>query len=267
MRFPFNISLLLLLLFAVSCEVKMPEDIIQPEKMEAVLYDYHLVQAMSSEYSSSSYKEKLFYRYVFDKHNISKEQFDSSLVWYNRYPKHMVRIYTSIEERLEKEIEAFGESKGMLEDCVSLDVAFLGTDTAELWTSPTTRVMLSNPLNNAISFAFTTPQDSAFVPRDSLVWSFKALFAKGVAEGVEQGAYASLLLRYDDGTSATNAVHITASGNYSLAVERKESRLKGANGYIYYSDNDTTAQAQLVLTDISLRRMHPATEAVIEKKR
>lgn len=267
MRFPFNISLLLLLFFTVSCEVKMPEDVIGPEKMEAVLYDYHLVQAMSSEYSSSSYKEKLFYRYVFEKHNISKEQFDSSLVWYNRYPKHMVRIYTSIEERLENEIEAFGESKGMLEDCVSLDVAFLGTDTAELWTSTTTRVMLSNPLGNSVSFAFTVPEDSAFVPRDSLVWSFNAFFVNGAAERVEQGAYASLLLGYDDGTISTNAVRITVSGNYSLAVERRDSRLKSANGYIYYSDNDTTAQAQLLLTDISLRRMHPVSETATEKKR
>ena len=80
--------------------------------MEAVLYDYHLVQAMSSEYSSATYREKLFYSYVFTKHNITKEHFDSSLVWYNRYPKHMLRIYTNIEAALEKEIEAFGESKG-----------------------------------------------------------------------------------------------------------------------------------------------------------
>ena len=82
-----------LLLF--SCEVKMPEDIIPPTKMEALLYDYHLVQSMSSEYASDDYKEKLYFAYVFDKHNVTQEEFEHSMQWYNRYPKHMKKIYAN----------------------------------------------------------------------------------------------------------------------------------------------------------------------------
>ena len=61
---------LLVALVLVSCEVQRPEHILSPEKMEAFLYDYHLVQSMSGEYSTSSNKEKLFFDYVFKKHNV-----------------------------------------------------------------------------------------------------------------------------------------------------------------------------------------------------
>ena len=92
----------LFLLAIVACEVKRPEYILPPERMEAFLYDYHLVQSMSGEYSSSSNKEKLFYDYVFKKHGITKEQFDTAMIWYNRYPKHLQGIYESLEKKLEK---------------------------------------------------------------------------------------------------------------------------------------------------------------------
>ena len=56
---------LLLLFSLLSCEVKVPENVIPPKKMEAFLYDYHLVQSMNGQYSSDEYREKLFYSYIF----------------------------------------------------------------------------------------------------------------------------------------------------------------------------------------------------------
>ena len=57
----FYILLLLVTTLFASCEVEMPEDIIPQDKMESLLYDYHLAQSMSSEYTSADYKEKLFF--------------------------------------------------------------------------------------------------------------------------------------------------------------------------------------------------------------
>ena len=106
---------LFLVLALLSCEVKMPDDIIAPDKMEKLLYDYHLVQSMSSEYASDEYKEKLYFKYVFAKHNVTEAEFDSSLVWFNRYPKHMFRIYQNLEQRLEGEVEMMSNAKGVLD--------------------------------------------------------------------------------------------------------------------------------------------------------
>ena len=69
----------LLLLFVVSCRVEMPKDVPSPDKMEAVLYDYHLAQTMATTLSTSDYKEKLLYKAVFKKHGMTKEELEQNL--------------------------------------------------------------------------------------------------------------------------------------------------------------------------------------------
>ncbi len=260
--------LLLALPLLLSCEVKMPEEVLKPEKMEALLYDYHSVQAMSGEYAPGSYKEKLYYDYVFKKHNVTKEQFDSSLVWYNRYPKHMLKIYKKLEARFEAEVEALGSAKGALDEGVSLSIAYLATDTAELWTSSTTKVLLSSPLCSRLAFAFETPADSAFLPGDSLSFSFNATFATGGVQGVQQEAYAAIQLAYEDGAVYSKGLPVKNNGNAVVALERYQgSRLKSMNGYVYYFDNDTLALSRLILSDISVERIHPLLADSIDGKR
>ena len=41
-----------------GCAVEIPEHVIKPDKMENVLYDYHLAQVLTSEMSSASYERK-----------------------------------------------------------------------------------------------------------------------------------------------------------------------------------------------------------------
>ena len=65
-----NILSVLFLSTLLSCEVKVPDYVIPPQKMEAFLYDYHLIQSMNGQYSSDDYREKLYYSYIFNKHNI-----------------------------------------------------------------------------------------------------------------------------------------------------------------------------------------------------
>ena len=95
---------LLITLFVVGCKVETPEGVLPPEKMENVIYDYHLVQAITTEYMPLNYEKKMHINYVFEKHGITKEQFDSSLVWYTRYPRRMHRIYASLEKRTMEEL-------------------------------------------------------------------------------------------------------------------------------------------------------------------
>lgn len=251
---------LLVALVLVSCEVQRPEHILSPEKMEAFLYDYHLVQSMSGEYSTSSNKEKLFFDYVFKKHNVTKEQFDTAMVWYNRYPKHLHKIYSNLEERLEKEVELLEGSAGAVMEGVAIDIAYLADDTAELWTGPQSKLLSSTPLCNRLRFSFDTPDDSSFVAGDSLVFSFSAHFIKSERDSVEQSAYAAVLLDYDDGTNSGTGMEITKSGKHSLSVARNSgSRLRAMNGFVYYSDNDSTLGSKLLLNRVSVRRIHTSS--------
>ena len=97
------------LLTLAGCKVEIPEGVILPDKMENILYDYHLAQAITANQSSSSYEKKLPINYVLEKHGVTKAVFDSSLVWYTRYPKQMLRIYSNLESRLKDEIEILGD--------------------------------------------------------------------------------------------------------------------------------------------------------------
>ena len=249
-----------LVLALFSCEVKIPDDVIAPDKMEKLLYDYHLVQSMSSEYASDEYKEKLYFEYVFAKHNVKEAEFDSSLVWYNRYPKHMYKIYQNLEQRLEVEVEMMSNAKGTLDEGVSLDVAYLASDTAELWTSTPAKILLSTPLQSTLTFGFEM-SDTLFVAGDSLSFSFDASFVSGGVKGVRQEAFAAITVNYDDGKVENCAARVDKTGHVVLAFNRYfDSRPVSMNGFVYYFDNDATASARLVLTAISVTRIHPPKE-------
>ena len=120
-----RIVLFLLSMTLFSCKVEIPDSVLPPEKMEAILYDYHLTASMTTTYASVSYKEKLMYTYVYDKHGVTKEEFDSSLVWYNRYPKHIKEIYANLETRLQQEVDVLTANQVQDYDGVSLTVADL----------------------------------------------------------------------------------------------------------------------------------------------
>ena len=68
-------TLLACLTLLTSCGKEIPDDIIQPEQMERVLYDYHLSMGMSS--NSSKNTEKVAHKqYIFEKHGITEAEFD-----------------------------------------------------------------------------------------------------------------------------------------------------------------------------------------------
>lgn len=250
-----------------ACEVKRPENVLPPEKMEAFLYDYHLVQSMSAEYSSSSNKEKIYFDYVFRKHGVTQADFDTAMVWYNRFPKHMQKIYANLEKRLEAEVQLLDNAHGSLEEGVSIEVVDLAPKNAELWTSSTIRLLSPNPLCNKVVFSFETPGDSSFVAGDSLNFSFSTIFLTGRNGDVDQNIYASITLDYEDGTYEGAGLDVKATGKYSLAVPRnKKSRLKSMSGFIYYTDNDSASTSRAVVNRISLRRMHVGAGKSAKKK-
>ena len=258
MRRIFYILLLLVTTLFASCEVEMPEDVIPQGKMEALLYDYHLAQSMSSEYTSADYKEKLFFAYLFSLHGITQEQFERSMEWYNRYPGHLQRMYANLEKRLEAEVEKMNSAGGAREEDVNLETAYLAADTADLWTGSRNRMLACSMLDSHLSFGFDVPEDSTFVAGDSICFSFDAIFFTAGIKDIKQLAHAALSLEYKDGSADSKGVDVAGDGEYAVALDRNSgARLKSIAGFIYYSDTDTTAKAKLLLGNISLKRIHP----------
>lgn len=265
MRLLLKVFFPLFFLLLLSCEVGIPDYVVPPKKMESFLYDYHLIQSMSSEFSSLDYKEKLFYDYIYKKHNVTKENFDSSMMWYSRYPKYLKRIYEDLEVKLEAEVASLNDARASFEDGVFLEAAFLATDTAQLWTSSRMRLLASTHVNSKLAFAFDAPKDSTFLKGDSLAFSFGAYFITGGNDVVKQEAYASIRVDYLDGTYRCKDVRITSSGEYVLAVPRNyDDKIKSMSGFVYYVDDDKDVKAKMLLGGISVTRIHPPKK---QKKR
>jgi hypothetical protein len=96
---------IILLVTLFSCSLKK-QDIIPQRKMPPIIVDIHIANGIMStnqlfnlEYELDSIK---IYSWVFDKHGITKKQFDSSLVYYTRQPDALNKIYDKVIARLSK---------------------------------------------------------------------------------------------------------------------------------------------------------------------
>lgn len=240
------------LLCVVGCEVKIPEGVIVPEKMEPLLYDYHLAQVITAGQASSSYEKKLHINYVFDKHGVTKEVFDSSLVWYTRYPRKMLNIYSSLEKKLAAELD--DKDITLSQELQAVEDA----ETVNLWSGSRLKILSSAALCNKVTFKVqAAPSD---LRGDSVSLSFTALNLLSDS-ALQSRATAAITVEYKDGSEAANSVNITNNGAYIVAVERNyDSDIKEVRGFVYYTDNDSLCSSKLLLSDIKLLRIHPVTE-------
>lgn len=84
---------------------KVPDNILSEKKMQSVLLDMLLAEAMTEienkTYQTDTMKLAL-YESVFRKHGITRELYDSSLVWYGRN----LDIYMDVYERVSNDLDA-----------------------------------------------------------------------------------------------------------------------------------------------------------------
>lgn len=246
----------------VGCEVEMPDYVIKEDKMEEVLYDYHLAHAIASSLGGASdYQSKLYCDYVFKKHGITKEQFDTSMVYYARYPAKMKPIYERLSNRLDaevKELEAKVDKSG---EELKLDASDLIGDTINLWQGQNVNLLSSNALLNKIEFAYSI--DNLYKPGDSVSLSFGVHFIKPEDNNSTQIAHAALLYEYTDSTFESSGKGITNDGFYVLAVERDFTKtIKEVRGFIYYNDNDTLFRSRMLISNMKVERLREANDSV-----
>ena len=100
-----SIIILCILLAVVGCR---PRGVLSNSEMRDVLYDLHradgAIQVAGYNYSHDQ-EVAGYYKNVLDKHGITQEQFDSSLVWFTDNPQIFNKIYPKVIERLEADFE------------------------------------------------------------------------------------------------------------------------------------------------------------------
>lgn len=237
-----------------SCKKRMPSDVIPPDRMEDILYDYHLAQAVGTEFNGEErYKRELLTDYVFEKHHITEAQFDSSMVWYTRNMEKLDDIYQNLSKRYEdanKNLATLYQERKQQ--------TTVSGDTVSLWQGKKMYVLTPAALTNRLTFNLTA--DTTYHQLDRFTWEMDVLRP----DSLPINLYAGLTLSYRNDSTQAVMRTVTRNGRLVLNIKADTLQLRSIQGFIYLSDSVKSALRPVVLGNVSLTRIHPTS---VELKR
>jgi hypothetical protein len=240
----FRWTLIACLALLTSCGKEIPDEIIQPSKMERVLYDYHLTLGMSE--NSKNTEKEARKNYIFQKHGITSAEFDSSMVWYTRESKELMSIYENLNKRFKREYE---HVERLLESREEANTrSFASGDTVDVWMKENILWFTKSPLNNRLTFEIKA--DSTFHPKDAFDWNMDYYFM------TEGEAIMGLNVIYENDSVIGMTKSITESGPQSIYLHTDSAyNIKSLNGFVYVPQNQAK-QPNILLHKINLTRYH-----------
>lgn len=252
---------ILLFIFALAAVIacdKEASHILSSGKMEDVLYDYHLAQAMIEELGADD-RDKLSQAYidaVFEKHNITEAEFDSSLVYYNRDAVTLEKIYKNIQERFEQENQSLALTTGN-------DIMTAMTqngDTANIWNASHLIVLRSkNGLNHE---SFTIKADSTFHREDKFTFVCYPIIITENQSNPDYFIQIGLTITYKDGTTSGTSMRASSNRNMQLYLSaQKDKDISSVSGFFYLNGN-TQERNLALISSIGLIRMHTKVEEI-----
>jgi hypothetical protein len=227
-----------------SCGKEIPDEIIQPSKMEKVLYDYHLTMGMSD--NSKNTEKEARKKYIFQKHGITAADFDSSMVWYTRESQELMSIYENLNKRFKREYE---HVERLLESREEANTrSFASGDTVDVWMKENILWFTKSPLNNRLTFEIKA--DSTFHPKDAFDWNMDYYFM------TDGEAIMGLNVIYENDSVIGMTKSITESGPQSIYLHTDSAyNIKSLNGFVYIPQNQAK-QPNILLHKINLTRYH-----------
>lgn len=98
------IFVLVIIISVTGCAKKShippPENLIEREQLIPVIIDLHLANAIQTERPVADNRIERFYKYIWDKHDISSKQFEESIKYYSTNPDEMKAIYKTVLDSL-----------------------------------------------------------------------------------------------------------------------------------------------------------------------
>ena len=112
---------------------------------------------------TENYKKDAYYKYVFEKHHVTEEEFDSSMVWYTRNSDQLATIYKNLQKRYESEESHMKVQVAKRDN--QIDVSMSG-DTVDVWQDRTLYWLSASELTNKL--VFDLKADTTFKPHDAM---------------------------------------------------------------------------------------------------
>lgn len=238
-------TLVACLALMTSCGKEIPGDIIQPEMMEKVLYDYHLTLGMGQ--NSKNTEKEAFKNYLFQKYQITQAEFDSSMVWYTRESKELTSIYENLDRRFEREHAHYEHLLDIRDQANSLN--FDSGDTVNIWRKGAIHWMAENPLNKQL--VFEIKPDTTFHEKDAFRWDMYYDFFK------EGKAVMGLNVVYENDSIIGETKLVDTSGHQSIYLHTDSTfKVKQLNGFIYVQEDSVQKDPVILIHGITLNRYH-----------
>ena len=245
--------LLLVGLLLSACKPSIPTEIIQPDDMEDLLYDYYVAQNITGDqHDGYDYRAKYNNGLVFKKYGVTEAEFDSSLVYYYNHIEDLYKIYESVQARLSNEAIELGASVGDVERYMKRS---LSGDTMDIWTGHRHHLLFPQPPYNI--FQFVQKADTACRANDSYMMTFGSSF---LVQSGSRSATALLSVVYENDSVLTKSISVPLSGTINLDIPECGLRAKEFRGYFYMPERqgaDNASDMCLYMADhIQLMRFH-----------
>lgn len=140
---------------------------------------------------------------VLAQHNVTKERYDSSLIWYANNLKLLIRIYSHVDEELTRQFDYWGEEIDKIRD---FGISHAG-DTVQLWTQHPYIVM--DQRRNTLRRTWSLTPDSNYMATDRLIWRMRVL-------NLNDGQTLVAAVSMDGGTEKNNRIAPVAFDQSSL---------------------------------------------------
>ncbi len=254
---PFSIVFFLLSFFLGSCKKDIPKGVIQPARMETLLYDYHLAKAIADELPyEERYKQPLYTDYVLKKHNTTQAEFDSSMVWYARHTQELTKIYEAVNKRYKAEQALVNHLIALRDNKPEMTQP---GDSIDIWYDTRLALLTNSILTNKLKFDI--PADTNFKRHDELVWRMRYTFLP-YSKNLNDTAFVAMYIKYANDSSVQVTKKILTSGVDSIILQSDSAyEMKNIRGFVYYPGKDSTRS--LLIDRITLiRYRHPQSDSL-----
>lgn len=243
----------------LACKPRIPNQYIQPDDITDILVDYHLSRAMGQtqgNYDEQSYNKALYWNAAMQKHGITQEEFDSSMIYYYSRADIFDDIYKHVYDRINEQYALLGISEGEIGKYAALKA---DGDTANIWPGHTSHFMMPMPPYNCLDFSIAG--DSAFHEGDSFLMQFTSDF---VYQSGSKDAILYLAVVYSD-TTIIRQSRFYYSGLTQLRIDTPSSikdSPKIIKGFFYLGKgkDPSTTLRMLFIDNIQLIRFHKKHE-------
>ncbi len=258
-HFSFFILHFSLLLLLTSCQPELPPGILSESKMERVLYDYHMAQALAEVTRFDAHQSLDARRYelqesVLRKHGITQAEFDSSMVYYCSDMTRLSTIYNHVSQRLDREVEALDLTLGSTDQYAGLSA---DGDTANVWSGRKVFSLRNRVGENLQSWSISC--DSTWLVGDDLLWRFNPnCFMR---EGY-QNLFVTFIVQYANDSIRSSTLQCTSRTVSEMRIDNPEGWVPASvSGHFYLPvDDDGHRPCIYVVNRLSLIRFHRPQE-------